>query len=162
MPGLREIALNWWDNNTPTTQNVGTGTTWVGGIFQFTHPGRVAGLRCWRKTESSEAGWGIIWTNGPQTQRAYSFLDVLQGAAHFQNLWLRPWWRVPLNTDVWIAILYVGGQYARNNGALIPNPVERNYIRFHNSFQTTALWPPGAAFTPNQNANAIDVLFYPH
>lgn len=158
------LASTWW-STTPVTGPVGTSKTWVGITFSVTGPGRIAGYR--RYDDAGQDGadmamlmrddgpYGQVLGTAPWRPRAdYS-------GRGWHNTWQRPWTRVDGEHNYWLFVLFANGHYYRNNNAFTGGEVTRNGLTFKSGFQSTTMAPWLGVPTFNNNANAIDVFFYP-
>lgn len=153
-----KISESWFGSTAPTTKNVGTASTWVGGVFDFAGPGRIFGFRAYRLAGADQCPVAALWT-GFQLLRAYNFRDVTVGADGWTQCWIRPSFRINVSTSYAIAILFPGGHYSRTNTRFASGPVTVNGIVRSLGFQSTVLAPWTTSFTSNTNANGIDILW---
>lgn len=154
-------ANSWWTTVTPTTGPTGTAATWVGVTLAFTAALRVAGFRCYRDSGDTTDHVALLWHASSGTPVAATvFKEGTQGAAGWNQVWLRPWFRPIVNDDYRLAILYPAGKLFRINNQLNAGAITRSHIEFGNSFQSTAIAPYNVGVTTNVNANAVDVLTY--
>lgn len=154
-------ASSWWGSTAPPTEVTATTPTWVGITFWITVPGRIFGFREYVVAGQDGNSRVFLWTPEPITQRSYVFRPRVTGANGWQQCWIQPTYRPPINTDLRLAVLYPAGQYFRQVNALSPSPITRNGIQFRQGWQTTSLVPETATLTTNLNANGIDILFQP-
>lgn len=158
-------SISWWSANVPTTGPTGTTTTYVANLFRFTVPGRLNGIRFYDATGSvadSVIAFLIDDSFAPGLYLASTHLSLTPGQnPRWHQLWFHPFARVVTGHDYWVVVLYVGGGFYRNTGALAAGAVTRNGIQLVSGFQTTALDLSNVAPVMNTNANAVDVLFLP-
>lgn len=104
---------------------------------------------------------GVLWnTAAGHLEQVCRFRSRPTGSAGWHQGWWRPWVRVNTSDTYRLAIMYVGGQRFRRT-TLIPSGglASANGIDVAHGFTSTAIWPPVATITEDQNLYAIDLLF---
>lgn len=153
------LAESWFGANAPTTLNVGTAATWVGGVFDFGVNGRVFGFRAYRLAGSDVAPVVVWFDTSGELLRATSFRDIVIGADGWQQTWLRPSHRINTAHTYRLFVLFPQGHYSRNNAAFASGAVTHSNITRSAGFQSTNIAPWLTTLTTNTNANGIDVLW---
>jgi hypothetical protein len=78
----------------------------------------------------------------------------------WNQCFFNPWFRVEIDREYYLAVLYPLGNFFRQNSVLTSS-VRHNNIDFVHGFQSTSLGIADATITENTNANAVDIIFYP-
>lgn len=156
-------AVTWWGTTVPTTGPVGTTVTWAGVNVKFAVNGRLAGFRWYKNAAQTDPRLAVIGDRaGPYMLRACLYsTEGVNIADGWNQIWMRPWFRIDTSITYGVAVLFQAGGYWRTNTALAVFPVTHNNIQFYSGWQTTAADPIRANPTGNTNANAVDVLFVP-
>jgi hypothetical protein len=158
------LATSWWGNTIPTAGPVGTVTTWMGVRFHCTVAGRILGFRFYDSWSSgAPAQYSICQLMDWATPRLLHRVGSIQPpavnvAAKWNQIWVRPWFRITPNHDYYVVAFYIGGGIYRTN-SILTSPVTHGDITFVSSSQTTVNDVVDASLSENTNANAVDILF---
>jgi hypothetical protein len=155
------LADSWWTSTVPPTAVALAAESYVGVTFNVAVAGRLFGFRAYLLTGVFAPAWGVLWdtTTGSIVYARHFFQQSVAPGPIWYQQWMRPTLRMVLGHNYRLAVL-MGGQYARQNAALV-GPVTHTNIQFVNSFQSTAIEPHQATIVTNTNANGVDVLFQP-
>jgi hypothetical protein len=154
-------SVSWWGATTPTLQNTGTATQWVGQKIKFTTAGRIFGFRLYKDASYNGNTHGLIWNASTfQIYRAFNFRIANFSGTGWLQTWIHPTIRIDTAISYDVVVLIPNGKYWSTVGALSA-PVTHNNINFLSGIDNTNINIATTDPAARTDAYGVDVLFQP-